>query len=151
MDKQCKTCKETKPLDFFGITRQNKDGHSGHCKLCINAYWRRKWKNATKKRKRSPEAEKRLREQHVFKVFGLSVDGYNEMFATQKGMCAICGTHQSELKKLFAVDHDHETGNVRGLLCQKCNTAIAFLKDDAEIMENAIVYLNKRKVRKKPA
>ncbi len=145
MKKQCKTCKEIKPLESFGITRQNKDGRSGHCKICINAYSRLKWKNSTKKRKRSPEERKRLREQHVLRQFGLDIDEYNRIFTKQKGRCAICGIHQLELKRTLSVDHCHATNVVRGLLCIKCNAAIGFLKDDVKILKNAILYLNKGK------
>ncbi|MBA7572888.1 hypothetical protein ES708_14675 [subsurface metagenome] len=63
-----------------------------------------------------------------------------ELWESQDGKCAICG---ESFIKLFntCVDHNHETGEVRGLLCRKCNVAIGFLNDDPELMEKAIKYL----------
>jgi hypothetical protein len=59
------------------------------------------------------------------------------MVVAQDGRCAICG---SALEQLH-VDHDHETGEIRGLLCSNCNVAISQLGDDVETMESAIAYL----------
>ena len=52
------------------------------------------------------------------------------MFKEQYGCCAICGKHQSELKKALAVDHDHRTGKVRGLVCNMCNYLIDIYEKD---------------------
>jgi hypothetical protein len=80
------------------------------------------------------------------KQYGITLDEYNEMWASQKGCCAICGTHQNEKNdgKSLAVDHNHETGEVRGLLCVNCNTAIGQLKDDPELLLKAVDYLRGR-------
>lgn len=53
--------------------------------------------------------------------FGISTRQYNQMFDKQNGCCLLCEKHQAEFKKRFAVDHDHATGQVRGLLCMNCN------------------------------
>jgi hypothetical protein len=65
------------------------------------------------------------------------------MGVAQKGCCAICGVHQNERSdgKDLAVDHDHETGEVRGLLCTNCNTGIGQLQEDPEVLLKAIEYL----------
>lgn len=65
------------------------------------------------------------------------------MFAEQNGCCAICGDHQSNQARSMAVDHCHETGRVRGLLCMKCNTGIGKLGDSPELLRKAIAYLEK--------
>lgn len=57
----------------------------------------------------------------------------------QGGNCAICLTPP---KRWFAIDHDHATGKVRGLLCTNCNTGIGMLKDDLEVLHRAQVYLS---------
>lgn len=54
-------------------------------------------------------------------TYGIILDDYNRMFAEQKGCCSICKIHQTELKKRLGVDHNHSTGKVRGLLCDRCN------------------------------
>lgn len=76
------------------------------------------------------------------KRYGLNLEDYNSLFIKQKGKCAICGKHQSELKRSLAVDHCHKTGRVRGLLCRNCNTAIGMLNEDIENLRCAILYLN---------
>jgi hypothetical protein len=62
------------------------------------------------------------RERSYVKLYGIGVARYDEMFAAQNGKCAICGSETSGSRSFhFAVDHDHVTGEVRGLLCIKCN------------------------------
>lgn len=58
------------------------------------------------------------------KKYGITLEDYNKMFAEQNGCCAMCGRHQSEFKRALAVDHNHITGAVRGLLCMRCNTTL---------------------------
>lgn len=70
---------------------------------------------------------------------------YNILFAVQEGRCKICNKHQSEFKRKLAVDHDHKTNEVRGLLCNKCNTGIGLLKEDLEILKSAISYIKDSK------
>ena len=56
-------------------------------------------------------------------------DDYDIMFAFQDGSCAICQKHQSECRFALCVDHDHDSGTARGLLCRACNTRLAVLED----------------------
>ena len=63
------------------------------------------------------------------------------MFAIQRGCCAICGTHQSEMKIRLSVDHDHTTGKIRSLLCKSCNIGLGEFKDRVELLKKAISYL----------
>lgn len=77
--------------------------------------------------------------------FGVTRLQYAEMFHRQNGVCAICfqaetATRKGNVKAL-AVDHDHKTGRVRGLLCSDCNTGIGKLKDNPEVLRNAADYL----------
>jgi len=73
---------------------------------------------------------------HLLKY--MSEPDYNAMWAAQDGLCAIC---RLECSKSLAVDHDHKTGKIRGLLCKKCNMALGLLKDDIQLMSRAIEYL----------
>lgn len=73
--------------------------------------------------------------------FGITLDDYDKMFDIQEGKCSICTKHQSELKKLLHVDHNHETGKIRGLLCGDCNLALGMFKDNETLLTNAIKYL----------
>lgn len=70
--------------------------------------------------------------------YGITLEQYNELLARQGGVCAICG---GEDQKRLAVDHDHKTGKVRGLLCARCNPAIGFLLDKVETAHKLILYL----------
>jgi DNA-directed RNA polymerase subunit RPC12/RpoP len=73
--------------------------------------------------------------------FGISLKEYNEMFQLQNGRCAICGKHQSELSKSLSVDHNHDTKEIRGLLCQNCNSVLGHALDNVEILRACIDYL----------
>lgn len=83
-------------------------------------------------RKRYRDANPNLfRECNLRRLYGITLTEYNEMFAAQQGKCKICATHQSEFKKrILNVDHNHTTGQVRGLLCTRCNIHVAFLEDE---------------------
>jgi hypothetical protein len=74
-------------------------------------------------------------------LYGINTEEYNRLFELQEGKCAICGKHQSQFEKRLYVDHDHESGRVRGLLCQKCNSAIGLLCDDVSLLKIAVRYL----------
>lgn len=73
--------------------------------------------------------------------YGITLEEYEKMFASQKGCCAICGSHQSELKKSLHIDHCHESKKIRGLLCQKCNSFLGLAHDNVDLLKSAIKYL----------
>jgi hypothetical protein len=75
------------------------------------------------------------------KLYGLTLEQYQFLLAKQQGRCAICG-RTDNFGVALGVDHDHETGIVRGLLCDKCNQAIGALREDPELFEAAIAYLS---------
>ena|ERR1700675_927408 len=72
------------------------------------------------------------------KRYGITKDQYSIMCEIQNDRCAICLSKE----KLY-VDHDHETGRVRGLLCNNCNSGVGFLKDSHEVLLAAAVYVEK--------
>lgn len=77
-------------------------------------------------------------------LFNLTVEDYDRMVAAQENHCAICPAIHEDVKgKRLAVDHDHKTGKIRGLLCRACNNALGLLNDDTERMRNAIGYLDR--------
>lgn len=88
---------------------------------------------------------KRMNEQkdiHLRRNYGITLEAYNEIQAEQGAVCAICRTHDVTTKsdRLF-VDHDHETGAVRALLCHRCNAGLGYFKDNIELMKCALSYL----------
>lgn len=77
----------------------------------------------------------------------LTKEQYNHLYNQQAGKCAICGTHQKELKRTLHTDHSHETGKIRGLLCFKCNAVLGMMNDSPERLNKAIQYLNRAKIK----
>lgn len=75
------------------------------------------------------------------KKYGISILDYDRMYQIQGGSCPICKRHQTELKAKLNVDHNHQTGFVRGLLCNSCNQALGAFKDNIDTLQNAIDYL----------
>jgi len=93
---------------------------------------------------KDPIKEKgRHRAKSLKKNTGAIVEQYNQMFTNQNGNCAICNRNQSEFPIRLAVDHCHNTGKIRGLLCMLCNTALGRFNDDAEMILKAYNYLSK--------
>ena len=76
---------------------------------------------------------------HKFKI---SSDDYDKMSSEQDDKCFICSKTSSENKKRLAIDHNHETGVVRKLLCNDCNALLGFCKEDVGILQKSIDYLN---------
>lgn len=81
-----------------------------------------------------------LRERSKLSMYGLTPEDYYSLLDKQGGACAIC-RGQCKTGKKLAVDHDHETGKVRGLLCTRCNVALGMFQDDMDRMAKAIAYL----------
>ena len=86
------------------------------------------------------------RNRHLLDTFGLTPDEYDVMFEKQGGVCAICLEPEKVKRngkvKNLAVDHDHETGAIRGLLCHHCNVGIGHLKDSPVLLLKASEYLS---------
>ena len=93
-----------------------------------------------------PEHRARLHKMHVARVFG--VDDYESLLEAQGGVCAICGRPERRMSRVggvvrrLAVDHDHVTGQVRGLLCHDCNIGIGMFEENTALMAVAIGYLS---------
>jgi hypothetical protein len=78
-------------------------------------------------------------------VYGITVDEFDAMLAAQRGRCAICSSPEPRSNCWWHIDHDHDTGHVRGLLCGPCNQGIGSLGDDPDRLRLAIAYLEDRK------
>jgi hypothetical protein len=108
-----------------------------------------------KNRERIKKINKEYRDSHpemyksakLKQIYGIDLTQYNDMFKKQDGLCAICLKPETEEDyrthniRMLNVDHNHITGKIRGLLCQKCNKGIGCLNDNAQILRNAIKYL----------
>lgn len=81
-----------------------------------------------------------VRNSRLKENYGITLDDYNTMFEAQGGVCKICGGKDKNGQAL-AVDHDHQTGKIRGLLCGNCNRGIGFFQDSPELLCQAAEYL----------
>lgn len=82
----------------------------------------------------TPEQNRRAN----LRKYGITPEDYDQMFEVQQGLCAICA-EASDLR--LHIDHDHETGKVRGLLCARCNPALGAFRDSPVLLQAAIDYL----------
>jgi len=80
-------------------------------------------------------------ERHVQKTYGLEPGQYDALLSSQGGRCAICGN--KPVKRRLAVDHDHITGRVRGLLCMRCNRALGMWEMDTDKLKRLRVYVER--------
>lgn len=100
-------------------------------------------KAARKRYREKPETKEKQRQYRLINIYGITVEEYEELLISQNYKCAGCATHQAELTKTLNVDHDHDTGEVRGLLCGNCNRALGLVKDNTKTLLNLITYLEK--------
>lgn len=158
--KKCYRCKKEKELTEFSKDKSNKDQLTYDCKECrrkIHKIWydenidyvRKKSKEYQEYRKdyyNSPERKKHYQLKRLQREFGLSPESYEQMLLIQDNKCAICEEDEKSTRnKNLSVDHCHETNQIRGLLCSRCNRAIGLLQDDEIILQKAIDYLKKHR------
>ena len=158
--KRCKKCGDIKPVSEFYRATGTRDGLRGQCKACEDARhkaWYRqnqkraigyakRWQEANAERVRDYQRQYRadhaqqFREGHLRRVFDLTGAEYQALLDAQGGGCALCG-RAPRVGRSLHVDHNHETGAVRGLLCFRCNVGIGHLGEDTLRIADAIVYL----------
>lgn len=159
--KICTGCKNNKELKFFSKDKSHKDGLTSRCKQCIaeinqlnrvgriatrKTYEKNNWdKISTKKKEYNEKQENkdRKKDQKLRAKFGITLEDYEYMVESQKGLCAICGVEQSGFKKVLSVDHDHNNGKIRGLLCHSCNVGLGMFLDNPTLLLGAIKYLSR--------
>lgn len=166
----CSRCKEDKPEDEFLKDKRRPNGLGTWCKKCFSEYRKEYYKknknelnaksalwaknNLDRCRKSGLKYRSNNREREKNRAleykYGLTIEEYSFLLEKQNSICAICGREETavdrngKIKKL-QVDHDHETGKIRGLLCSTCNRGIGYLQDDISIIENALEYLKEYK------
>ena len=79
------------------------------------------------------------RKARLKREYSLSIERYTALLTAQNGRCVGCGVEKDNL----AVDHDHVSGKIRGLLCNHCNIALGYVKDSQETLKNLAEYLAK--------
>lgn len=127
----CIKCREAKPLTAFSPEKRRKDGYCSKCKACRAAEQRL--------RKAKPGV---ARESWLLMAYGITSADYQRLLEAQDGHCACCpAMTRWPGKGLLVVDHDHLTGEVRGLLCEACNHMISKSRDRSEVLAAAAQYL----------
>lgn len=143
--KKCSRCGDVEPISNFSVARQGRSGpiYRGPCKRCASKM-AIAWTDAN---------IDRARDTHLRRQYGITLNDYEVLLSAQGGVCAICGNppyipeaerprrQGRPTRAILAVDHDHDTGHVRGLLCIPCNRGIGFLKDSPKILRSAFEYL----------
>lgn len=133
--KQCTLCKITKDIDKFSKSPTMKSGRLNQCNSCRYQI----------KLSNNPGLRDKQREWNLKRDYGITPEDYEIAAKKQNGVCAICKKESSHKSGRLFVDHDHITGNIRGLLCNPCNLLLGHSNDDSSILKEAIKYLNKYK------
>jgi len=133
----CTKCHKIKDHSEFYIhrTRTGNYAYNSDCKQCVSI------SNRGDKRRDRKRDKKVARKSLLKRCYGLTLADYDCLLEAQGRSCAICKCTENGSKEYLAVDHDHETGEIRGLLCDKCNSGIGFLRDDPDLVEAAARYL----------
>jgi hypothetical protein len=127
----CTKCDELKELSEFYKSISKVSGIAPECSSC------------TRKFQQTTRTHRSVQNDSLKKRYGITADEFDRLLKTQNMGCAICKTTNPG-RKNFGVDHNHETGEVRGLLCTKCNTGLGALGDSVKTLESAIEYLKNR-------
>ena len=141
--KQCSVCKKLKPAALFNKDKTRPDNRYPQCKVC-----QRKKANEQYHKNKHKSWYKKNSFKSVLKCrFGLTLEQYGDMLKKQNGVCAICGNPETK-KGTFrlSVDHDHKTGKVRALLCDRCNRFLGIVDDNIKLFEKAIKYLKEYEI-----
>lgn len=140
--KICTVCKQNKEYKQYHKSKATKDGYGYRCISCDRAA-RENYRKTNEDRFRKVARKKQLKHK-----YGLSTGDYEKMLLSQNSGCAICETKNpngetsdSDFMKHFSVDHCHNSGKVRGLLCTACNRALGFLQESPKILSRALEYL----------
>ena len=107
-----------------------------------NRRWREKNKERINAQQRARYDPAKWRNDYLKRTFGITQSDYEEMLALQGSRCAICGRAPDEAKALH-IDHCHDSGKIRALLCGSCNRMLGLAKDSPEILEGAARYLRR--------
>ena len=146
MTKICEGCHMEKTLDNYYLRYDygDKPRYHNRCKSCQReiqmAYSRSERGKETAARNRAKQSEA-LKLKRALSRYGVTPDHYEQLLAAQDGRCGICNGTETYDRNRFCIDHDHKTGQVRGLLCNRCNKALGGFKDDISTLVYATEYL----------
>lgn len=137
--KICSKCKQRKFITEFYKRSNRPCGFVSECKSC-------KTKTCYKSRQKHAVVYKDGNRYHrLVKQLNISrkelIKVYDKLFRLQNGKCAICNKSVNKLDSRLCIDHNHETLEIRGLLCSSCNFGIGYFKEDISLLKQWIAYL----------
>lgn len=143
--KKCTACQQEKPLGEFFKDKGFSDGYYSKCKVCKTAAtleWRAKNKDVYNAKMREYQAahKDKRRDCDLKRTYGVEYGWYETTLAAQNNVCRICKKPNPSKNRTFVLDHDHKTGQPRGLLCYGCNRALHVL-ETADLLQSAMDYL----------
>jgi len=164
--KRCWKCKTFLPVTFFAKDNTRKDNLSPRCRKCQSKYYKL-YLDANRDKilkKRNERYRIKYKEHYAnyyctnkvktmekerFRKYKISTSIFHSMLEYQDGRCAICGfdfslTESAKKCDRPHIDHNHKTGNIRGLLCGKCNLALGLMEDDPDTLIAAANYIKSR-------
>jgi hypothetical protein len=136
----CTRCNEVKPVSEFYPHSTTARGYQYWCKDC--------YQEVRKERAKVPQ-DPQVTRKHKLGQYGITPADYGAMYEQQDGRCAICGrlkepwepAGRAGRQRFLVVDHDHETGRVRALLCWNCNCGIGHFREDRSVILAAAAYV----------
>jgi hypothetical protein len=131
MGKVCSACGETRDARMYSRDNARPSGYRSSCKKCNKTY------NTKNNARQTAEYRRAAGLKHKY---SMTVEEYDELLHHQHGVCAIC-FHINTNGDRLAVDHNHTTLEVRGLLCRTCNAGIGYFKDSVVYLRSAINYI----------
>jgi hypothetical protein len=142
--KTCTMCHKIKLVSQFYRNRCKKDGLNYECKECFSKYSQSKhYKRNQRKWKQSKHGKIVEFASYIKCRYGITLAEYNILLESQGGVCKICRRKSPQGKRL-SVDHDHNTGRVRGLLCNPCNLVLGNANESVLTLQAAILYLREQ-------
>ena len=147
-EKYCKSCDTWKSVVDFHLDKTHSDGMRTECKSCRRARVSQEQRLADIERVKGYKRKtfRSRQNTHLKWAYGIDLAAYEALLHKQGGVCAIC--QKPEVKKnatRLCIDHNHQTGEIRGLLCHKCNSAIGKLGDSPALVAAALRYLMESK------
>ena len=157
----CSKCGEQKECSAFHKNKARRSGYQHYCKDCMKAhnrtparkknkakaalnwYYKNQDKVLSRKKKARQEDPDKFLNWRLKTRYGITLAEWDVLFEKQSGRCVICQRHSAELDRKLVVDHNHKTGEIRGLLCADCNLALGALRDNPENFLRAVDYLSK--------
>jgi hypothetical protein len=146
------TCQTEKPINSFFKSKTAKRGHYSECKECTyeraREYRKKNWARCYETRKKYKQRNRKkvasLTRKSALKTrYGITPERYQELLKQQNYRCGICGIHEDEVsQRSLCVDHCHNSNQVRGLLCDKCNRGIGAFNDDPELISKAAEFID---------